>query len=49
MVFQNEISTQDYWYPLNPLINSPQMAYSIYIQDSTLISKSDDKLVSKQR
>lgn len=40
-IFQNEISTQDYWYPLNPLINRPQMAYSIYIQDSTLISRFD--------
>ena len=31
----------NYWYPINPNIDSLQMTYSIYIQDSTLASRYD--------
>tara|TARA_R110002072_G_scaffold302402_1_gene485124 strand:+ start:50894 stop:53443 length:2550 start_codon:yes stop_codon:yes gene_type:complete len=31
----------DYWYPINPSITAPKMAFSIYIQDSTLTSQYD--------
>jgi hypothetical protein len=39
--FNNEIDTINFWYPLNPLINEPSMAFSIYIFDSTLIDRYD--------
>lgn len=31
--------TEDYWYPIDPNSETPKMAYSIYIRDSTLISR----------
>ncbi len=35
------VGTEDCWYPINPTIDTPKMAYSIYIRDSTLIERYD--------
>ncbi len=35
--FLNEVGDSiDFWYPINPLVSIPKMAYSIYILDTTL-------------
>lgn len=39
--FLTEIETINFWYPLNPFLNQPKMTYSIYIFDTTLISRYD--------
>lgn len=33
--------TEDFWYPINPNTQTPKMAYSIYIRDSTLLNRYD--------
>jgi len=32
---------EDYWYPIDPNVTTPKMAYSIYIRDSTLLDRYD--------
>ena len=39
--FSNVINNLDFWYPLNPFLNTPNLAFSIYIFDSTLTSRYD--------
>jgi hypothetical protein len=39
--FSNVINNLDFWYPLNPFLNTPNLAFSIYIFDSTLTFRYD--------
>ena len=44
LLYTDDSDPEDYWYPLNPYDpqgEEPKMAYSIYIQDTTLLTRYD--------
>ena len=40
-LFVDTLNSLNYWYPINPMVITPKMSYSIYIMDSTLDSRYD--------
>lgn len=41
LLYTNASDPVEYWYPINPFLNEPKMAYSIYIHDTTLLTRYD--------